>query len=218
MEKLYFVLFLVKVVQSVDGQESESVCRPTPHDIVGPYYFPRPPPLIQYCTGDPESHRLENMIVRGHVYKADCLTPLPRVRIEVWQADHAGVYQFSTQCRGFIRTDALGYYEFSTIHPGQYTIDRQNLMYRPSHIHFRVFGRRRHKGLITQLYFAGDPYLGRNDSCSICSSGNPDLIKQPKQLCDDADKYCMDVVDFDIVLERGSGTSVTQEGPNDITE
>jgi protocatechuate 3,4-dioxygenase beta subunit len=188
-------------------------CKPTPPDIIGPYYFPKPPKLQQFCTGDPEIHRLKNLLVHGHVYKEDCSTPIPHVRMEIWQADHEGNYKMSADCRGHFKTDKHGYYEITTIHPGKYSVDTRYSLYRPIHLHFKVFGRRRHKSLVTQMYFAGDSHLGRNDSCQVCSSDREDLIIGTKKYCHDNDETdCIDIAKFDIVLEHGSGTRIIGSG------
>jgi protocatechuate 3,4-dioxygenase beta subunit len=134
--------------------------------------------------GDPEIHRLKNLLVHGHVYKEDCSTPIPHVRMEIWQADHEGNYKMSADCRGHFKTDKHGYYEITTIHPGKYSVDTRYSLYRPIHLHFKVFGRRRHKSLVTQMYFAGDSHLGRNDSCQVCSSDREDLIIETSCLHD----------------------------------
>jgi hypothetical protein len=54
-----------------------------------------------------------------------------------------------------VYSDANGLYAFETILPGAYLNGNQ---YRPKHIHFRV-NKPGFPELITQLYFAGDPYI-----------------------------------------------------------
>lgn len=185
------------------------ICRPTSPDIIGPYYYPKPPKLQQFCTRIPEHNQLKTLLVHGHVYKDDCRTPIPFVRMEIWQADQTGQYYNRTMCRGHFKTDKYGYYEVSTIHPGRYSLGAWDTNYRPAHLHFKVFGRRGHKSLVTQMYFAGDPYLGRNDSCSYCASNKQDLIVLTEDYCNDNDKTdCIQVAKFDIVLERGSGINI----------
>jgi protocatechuate 3,4-dioxygenase beta subunit len=98
-------------------------------------FVPKPPKLQQFCTGDPEIHRLKNLLVHGHVYKEDCITPIPHVRMEIWQADHEGNYKMSADCRGHFKTDKHGYYEITTIHPGKYSVDTRysNPLYTRDH-------------------------------------------------------------------------------------
>jgi len=66
----------------------------------------------------------------------------------------------------------MGYFNFRTRMPGRYDDDG----YRPAHIHFKVTPRdASYDPLVTQLYFFGDSYLGVNDSCARCHSGDPTL-------------------------------------------
>ncbi|XP_069139286.1 protocatechuate 3,4-dioxygenase beta chain-like [Argopecten irradians] len=212
MAAIYFcqVLLLFRISSGLgSGDNSRQNCRPTSHDILGPYYVPNPPRLLQYCTGDPDWYQYDSLFVHGHVYKSDCTTPMANTRIDVWQADHSGNYTLDAQCRGYLRTDSQGYYEFSTLYPGKYHL-LNVANFRPAHIHFKVYGKRRHKTLVTQLYFAGDSSLGTNDPCTVCSSGREDLIADVEYFCDSNDRSeCIQVVRFDIVLERGTGVSQT---------
>jgi len=182
-------------------------CRPTSHDIIGPYYFPNAPLLLNYCTGDQEHDRFNRLFVHGYIFGSDCTTPMRRVKVEVWQADHSGNYSQTSDCRGKFRTDNNGYYEFSTIKPGKYGFGGNKK--RPAHIHFRVLGKRRHKGLVTQMYFAADSSLGDNDPCNICNSERSDLIVQPEEYCD-GDGECIETARFDIVLQQGRGIAQTR--------
>ncbi|XP_033757416.1 protocatechuate 3,4-dioxygenase beta chain-like [Pecten maximus] len=207
----YYISLLILLcrISSVNGNGGNSNnCRPTSHDIIGPYYVPNPPRLLQYCTGDPERHQHERLFVHGYVYKSDCSTPMTHTRIDVWQADLSGNYTLEARCRGYLRTDSRGYYEFSTLYPGKYHLFSD--ANRPAHIHFKVYGKRRHKTLITQLYFAGDSSLGTNDPCTVCSSDREDLIANVEYYCEPNDHSdCIQVVRFDITLERGRGVSQT---------
>lgn len=184
-------------------------CQPTSPDILGPYYVPNPPRLLQYCTGDHERFSHDRLLVNGYVYRSDCTSPMANARIDVWQADHSGNYSVGAKCRGYLKTDSLGYYEFTTLYPGKYHIN--NGEKRPAHIHFKVYGRRRHKTLVTQMYFAGDSNLGVNDPCTVCGSSHQDLINPVQVLCDEENPSdCIQVIRFDIVMERGRGISQIQ--------
>lgn len=184
-------------------------CRPTPPDIYGPYYQARSNRLTQYCTGDPESYYNHTLTVHGHVYEDDCRTGIPNTKIEVWQADVDGKYH-NRDCRGYIVTDGNGYYEFTTVNPGRYVINKNEDM-RPRHIHYKVHGGRNFMGVVTQMYFRGDPYLGTEDPCKICSSERNELITRPRLYCRKGD--CMKTVKFDIVLER---KTPGQDGPREM--
>ena len=98
------------------------------------------------------------------MYAADCATPLAGATIEVWQTTAAGEYgprqaggeERCCYLAAALRTDAAGRYRFETVRPGHYKGEQRPP---PAHIHFEV----RHPdaaGLLTELVFEGDPYLG----------------------------------------------------------
>jgi protocatechuate 3,4-dioxygenase beta subunit len=90
--------------------------------------------------------------------------------VEVWQANSAGRYLHHwdqhdapldpnfTGC-GHTLTDGDGCYRFVTIKPGCYPWRNHYNAWRPSHIHFSVFGPAFATRLVTQMYFPGDPLL-----------------------------------------------------------
>lgn len=103
------------------------------------------------------------LILTGTVYAADCRTPLPGALIEVWQTDARGRYgpghgTDNLRCcylQGTVETDSSGGYEIQTIPPGHYRGDEPPP---PAHIHFNVHYRGT-PGVLTEVVFAGDPYL-----------------------------------------------------------
>jgi protocatechuate 3,4-dioxygenase beta subunit len=95
---------------------------------------------------------------------------LRRTLVEIWQANAAGRYLHAsdnhdapldpnfTGC-GHTLTDDEGRYRFVTIRPGAYPWRNHPNAWRPSHIHFSLFGPSFLTRLITQMYFPGDPLL-----------------------------------------------------------
>lgn len=133
----------------------DGTCQETAPNILGPYYKADAPYRNQLTTPAAGDTRL---VISGTVYGCDCVTPLADATVDVWQANTAGEYDNTGfELRGRIRTDAEGRYSFETIVPGQYLNGPNN--YRPSHIHYRVSHGSVADPLITQLYFAGDPWL-----------------------------------------------------------
>jgi protocatechuate 3,4-dioxygenase, beta subunit len=115
-------------------------------------------------TGEAVGQRI---IVHGRVLDADG-RPVPDTLLEVWQANAAGRYahvldhwpapldpHFSGAGRSV--TDAEGRYRFTTIKPGAYPWGNHPNAWRPSHIHFSLFGRSFTQRLVTQMYFPNDP-------------------------------------------------------------
>jgi catechol 1,2-dioxygenase len=151
---------------------ASEACRPTEQDVVGPFYRFGAPFRGKLAGADEPGDRL---ILTGTVLAPDCRTPLPGALIEVWQANHEGIYDTvapgnftevtSFHMRGMLQTDESGRYEIETIMPGRYPIppgipglEKYAGKTRPAHIHFKVM-QSTHVPVTTQLYFKGDPYI-----------------------------------------------------------
>jgi catechol 1,2-dioxygenase len=181
-------------------------CRPTPGDILGPFYRFGAPFQTKLAGPDEPGERLT---ISGTVFSADCKTALPNAFIEVWQANSIGVYDtnkpgnftetIAFHLRGVMYTDEKGQYQIETVMPGRYPVppgldglEKYAGMTRPAHIHFRVM-ESVHVPLTTQLYFKDDPHLA------------DDPWAGPKQ--DSAIALVQDGTlrrgTFDIVLARG---------------
>lgn len=145
-------------------------CARTSRSVQGPYYRSDAP-----MTTDLRRGNSSPIIVQGIVSGADCRA-LPNALVEVWQADEHGKYDIDygrdgTFLRAQMRTNAKGEYRFSTIRPASYGVSR---FMRPAHIHF-IVSADGHRRLVTQMYFAGDPYLDRDPLRAV----HPDLIVTP---------------------------------------
>src|SRR5262249_17437858 len=181
-------------------------CQPTDADIVGPYYrFGAPFRSRLAEAGEPG----EKLALTGTVLSEDCRTPVPGALIEIWQANHAGVYDTSTPAnftevtsfhlRGMLYTNQQGQYEIETIMPGRYPVppglpglEKYAGLTRPAHIHFRVM-ESLHIPLTTQLYFKGDPFI----------AGDPFANHKPSLAIDLTPDGTWRRGVFDIVLARG---------------
>ncbi|SRR5579875_61297 len=111
----------------------------------------------------------ERIIVAGRVLDEDG-RPLPNLTLEIWQANAAGRYAHEADKHdapldphfsgsGYVITDSEGNYRFLTIRPGAYPWANHYNAWRPSHIHFSLFGPGFASRLVTQMYFPGDPLL-----------------------------------------------------------
>ncbi|WP_276319571.1 hypothetical protein [Crenobacter cavernae] len=135
--------------------------------------------------------------------------PLPGALIEVWQANHAGLYDTNKpgnfteattfHLRGMLYTNEKGQYETETIMPGRYPVppnlpglEKYAGLTRPAHIHMRVM-ESLHVPVTTQLYFKGDPFIANDPWAGRKSSLAIDL-KQDGKLRRGV---------FDVVLARG---------------
>ncbi len=109
----------------------------------------------------------ERIFVHGRVLDEDG-RPVRGSLVEIWQANAAGRYRHKADTYdapldpnfsggGRTLTDDNGYYWFKTIKPGPYPWGNHHNAWRPSHIHFSLFGAGILSRLVTQMYFPGDP-------------------------------------------------------------
>ena len=120
--------------------------------------------LTAQHTGAPIGERI---FVHGRVLDEDG-RPIPGALVEIWQANAAGRYLHKVDTwdapidpnftgAGKTLTDEQGRYSFKTIKPGPYPWRNHHNAWRPSHIHFSLFGAGILSRLVTQMYFPGDP-------------------------------------------------------------
>jgi protocatechuate 3,4-dioxygenase beta subunit len=136
---------------------------PTEDDVLGPFYRHRAPFRAKVC---PPLAAGAVVLIAGRIWGVDTKRPIANCHLDIWQANDAGRYDnddpthppsptmFTNRTR--LQSDEHGHYEFETIYPGAYKMDETT--WRSPHIHFlvRAFG---FKTLVTQLFFAGAPYL-----------------------------------------------------------
>lgn len=141
----------------------------TPSQAEGPYY-PRAMPAdadadLLRVAGQQATARGIPLLLTGIVRAADG-APLPGARIEIWQADHAGIYLHPREARlaqrdagfqGYGRAvaDGAGRYAFRTVRPGHYPG-------RTPHIHLRAQPGAGGAALTTQVYFPDEPANARD--------------------------------------------------------
>ena len=101
----------------------------------------------------------ERLIVAGRVFAQDGVTTVAGASVYVYHTDVKGHYSpgvndnRNPRLRGYMRTDAQGRYEFSTIKPGSYPNTRI-----PAHIHY-VVKAAGYSERIFEIVFEGDPFL-----------------------------------------------------------
>ena len=109
----------------------------------------------------------ERIVVTGRVLEEDG-RPVPNALVEIWSANDAGRYRHDADQHGApldpnftgagrCLTNANGEYRFVSIRPGAYPWENHHNAWRPSHIHFSLFGPAFVTRLVTQMYFPGDP-------------------------------------------------------------
>ena len=158
----------------------------------------------------------QRIIVHGRVLDENG-RGLPGVLIEIWQANAGGRYRHKKDgylapldpnfggC-GRMITDEEGAYRFRTVKPGAYPWPNRTNDWRPSHIHFSLFGHSFAQRLITQMYFEGDPLIWM---CPIVATiPDRDAIQQLIAPLDMMQAIPMDAraYRFDIVLRGRRAT------------
>lgn len=104
----------------------------------------------------------ERLIVSGVIFGADGKTPLPNASVYVYHTDVKGLYtpagndNRNPRLRGYLRTDAQGRYEYSTIKPGPYPGNGP-----PAHIHYHV-NMPGYQERVFEIVFEGDPKIDQN--------------------------------------------------------
>lgn len=182
------------------------------HDILGALDND----LIHNFARPGESAIGERIIVHGRVLD-ERGRAVPNVLVEVWQANAGGRYRHKREgylaaldpnfggC-GRVITDDDGYYAFRTVKPGPYPWPNGVNDWRPSHIHFSVFGNGFAQRLITQMYFEGDPLI---PLCPIVRTiSDQAAVRQLIAPLDMANTIPMDAraYKFDIVLRGRRST------------
>jgi protocatechuate 3,4-dioxygenase beta subunit len=150
----------------------------TPAQMEGPYY-PRAIPAdadadLRRVAGQTGAAKGQPLLLTGLVRGPDGAA-LPGARVEIWQADHRGIYLHPGDARiaerdagfqgyGWAVADGAGRYAFRTIRPGLYPG-------RTLHIHLRAQPAAGGAALTTQVYFPDEP---RNDSDMLLRRMAPD--------------------------------------------
>ena len=124
--------------------------KPTPHVEMGPFYKKRAPNTSMLrAAGDPGLP----LTVTGRVITVHG-EPVPGARVEIWQANHGGLYDIDGyRYRAVLTPKGAGDYKFESVLPGHYPARVAR------HVHYFVTAPGQ-KPLITQLYFETDEVFG----------------------------------------------------------
>jgi len=171
-------------------------CKLTTPSQEGPFYRAGAPWLTRLCnpneTGEP-------LVIVGRVRAAETCKPLGNAVVDVWQANHTGLYDNQMKeyenkfyLRGRMKTDAEGRYSFTTILPAAYSTGSS---WRAKHIHYKISAPG-YELLTTELYFEGDKY---NTTDSMVK---PSLITSLTDFKHPQEKRKFLKGTFDVVLAR----------------
>lgn len=154
-------------------------CTVSGGDILGPFYRPNASmaaaSIIELAKPNEKGNRIT---LTGRILRPDCKTPVANAVVDVWQANHEGMYDVKTpdeviapenyNLRGQARTNERGEFVLQTIVPGKYKIppglenfEKYQGYLRPAHIHLTVT-HPIYLPLTTQLYFKGDSQIAKD--------------------------------------------------------
>jgi protocatechuate 3,4-dioxygenase beta subunit len=175
-------------------KSEKDAMKPTPEEVLGPFYKKHAPNVTNLrAAGDPGVP----LQVMGKIVNTRG-EPVLGARVDIWQTDHHGRYDVQGyRYRTKLVLDTVSKYEVETVMPGHYS-DRP-----AQHIHYLISAPG-HKTLITQLYFATDPYFEGDPDRNYGKGslvGNRDLIR-PVMLYEQPGTPRA-AVNFDICLEKG---------------
>jgi protocatechuate 3,4-dioxygenase, beta subunit len=124
----------------------------------------------------------ERLIVTGQVFGPDGKTPLPGVSVYVFHTDAKGLYtpgpendNRNSRLRGYMRTDAQGRYEYSTIRPASYPNTRVM-----AHIHY-VVNAPGYKERVFEIVFEGDPFIDDRIRAEAAKEGSAFSLRPLKR-------------------------------------
>jgi protocatechuate 3,4-dioxygenase beta subunit len=126
--------------------------------------------VIRGQSGQAAGHAIE---VLGRVLDTKG-RPIPRARLEIWQANAAGRYRHPADTnpapidpnfQGYasLITDARGRYRFRSVKPGAYPTALG--MFRTPHIHFEITTGEQKR--VTQMYFPEEPLNEKDEIFSV---------------------------------------------------
>jgi len=190
------------------------------HHMPGPVFGriplrPNDNDLTRQHAGRPLGERI---LLNGRVVDSDG-RGVPRVLVEIWQANASGRYVDSADPAfmpldpnftgaGRAITDNDGRFTFRTIKPAPYP-GEVGSFYRPSHIHVSLFGPVLSSRLITQCYFEGDPLIAHD----AIAQSIPDqkalerlLLRLNPELCEPGGIDSAIAYDWTIVLRGANAT------------
>ena len=135
-----------------------------------PFYDPGPAAPWRISIAGPDETG-DRLIVSGRVFGTDGKTPAPGLVLYVYQTDHTGLYSARRgdppRLRGWMKTDAQGRYEYSTVRPAPYPNARI-----PAHVHTQLWGAGVAPQWNTELLFADDPRVSETERRESAQAGD----------------------------------------------
>ncbi len=194
-------LILAAPALLLSGCAQAQLAAGTPAQMEGPYY-PRAIPAdadadLRRVAGLGQVAQGRPLLLVGLVRNLDGAA-LPGAMVEIWQADHAGIYLHPREGRlaqrdagfqgyGRTRADARGHYAFRTIRPGEYPG-------RTPHIHLRAHPPAGGPALTTQVYFPDEPLNARDGLLRRVAADRRALLMAQLSATDEGQRAAFDII------------------------
>ena len=167
--------------------------KPTSTEVLGPFFRKGAPNNTNMRVSGEPGFPLR---VSGHVSNTKG-QKVQGVKIDIWQADHVGLYDVQGyRYRTKLDVESASEYVLETILPGHYD-DRP-----AQHIHYMITAPG-HKTLITQAYFATDPFFEGDPAKNYKKRGmvsSPELVRNVNLF--EGPGQPRATIQFDICLEK----------------
>jgi len=140
-----------------------------------------PPNVTSSITIPPKDELGQWITIKGKVFKPDGSTPASGIILYVYHTNAEGIYEKKGNetgngrrhgyLRGWMKTDANGSYEFTTIRPASYPGSTQ-----PQHIHITVKEPDKAEYWIDSFQFDDDPMLTKDRRAKLGNRGGSGII------------------------------------------
>lgn len=126
----------------------------------------------------------EKLQISGVIYQKDGKTPAPNVILYIYHTDIEGLYKPANnqtqakrhgRLRGWMKTDAQGRYQFTTIRPASYPNSKA-----VQHIHPTIKEPNKNEYWIDEFVFEGDPNLTEAEKKNLHKRGGNGIVKLVK--------------------------------------
>jgi len=178
---------------TVWAQAAADAKKPTPPEVLGPFYKKGAPNKVNLRVAREPGMPL---LITGKILDTRG-EPVHEARIDLWHADYKGIYDVhGYRYRSNLALGNASVYSVETIMPGHYPS-------RPAqHVHYLITAPGC-KPLVTQLYFATDPFFEGDPDMNYKKRGivhNRECVR-PVTLLDENTSPRSSVI-FDLILEK----------------
>jgi protocatechuate 3,4-dioxygenase beta subunit len=165
---VYMAVFLMSIDACGQHKKMPRLRNPSGHGFI-PCGSCEQPATISSETIISTGEKGERLTISGTVYKADGKTPAEGIILFFYHTDATGHYNQEDdpndpRLKGWVKTDAKGHYQFTTIKPAPYP-----QLNTPAHIHVHLFNKNIAENYIDDFWFDGDKLIREADQKRFAS-------------------------------------------------